>query len=183
MALAPSFPLRSTFLALPLENEAQQEFLRYQRLLAGYDDCLSLQNPDTAHLTLMFWPEVGELEYQGIAAQAEAIARKTERFSLTVTGTGTFGEKGRDAVVFFAVAFSPELALLKKACPWTDRRAFHPHITLARVSHPERFSIAKKRALKHFSEAAFSIPCQRLRLYGNVGGQKQTPLQDALFAG
>jgi 2'-5' RNA ligase len=131
----------------------------------------------------MFWPEVGELEYQGIASQAEAIARKTAKFSLAVTGIGTFGERGRDAVLFFTVAFSPDLALLKKACPWTDRREFHPHITLARIRHPERFAIVKKRVLKHVSNAAFSIPCEKLRLYGNVGGKKQTPLQDALFAG
>jgi 2'-5' RNA ligase len=177
----PSFPLRSTFLALPLQNEALAEFQRLQALLKPFEDCLMLQNPQTPHLTLMFWPEVGELEYRGIVGQAAKIAGKAVPFSLTVIGPDTFGERGRDNVLFFSVAFSPELALLKKSCPWTDRREFHPHITIARVHHPERFAIAKKSIFKLLADAAFAIPVDRLRLYGNMNGKKQTPLQDFAF--
>lgn len=178
-----SFPLRSTFLAIPMEGEAKQRFMVCQQLLSDAADCLTLQRPDTPHLTLMFWPEVGELEYRGIGEQAAKIAARTAPFSLSVTGPGTFGVRGRDAVLFFEVAFSPELALLKKACPWTDRREFHPHITIARIHHPERFVIIKKDVFKQLHGQTFAMHCRTLRLYGNVGGHKQTPLQDALFAG
>ncbi|HRH93122.1 MAG TPA: 2'-5' RNA ligase family protein [Candidatus Peribacteria bacterium] len=176
----PSFPLRSTFLAIPLQDEALAEFQRLQALLKPFEDCLTFQNPQTPHLTLMFWPEAGELEYQGIAGQAAKIAGKTPAFTLKVTGPDTFGERGRDSVLFFSIAFSPELALLKKSCPWTDRREFHPHITIARVYHPERFAVVKKEVLKRLA-AEFAVPARRLRLYGNVHGEKQTPLKDFAF--
>ncbi len=178
----PQFPLRSTFLALPLEDAALDEFRRLQAGLREFGDSLTFQNPDTPHLTLMFWPEVGELEYAGIGEQAAKIAAKTPAFRLNITGPGTFGERGRDTVLFFEVAFSPELALLKKSCPWTDRRAFHPHVTIARVHHPERFAIAKKEVCKRLA-ARFAVPAATLRLYGNVDGKKQTPLRDFAFAG
>lgn len=175
------FPLRSTFLALPLENDALRAFANYQQLLTDCSDCLSFQNPHTPHLTLMFWPEVGDLEYRGIAEHALKIAAKTAPFSLSIIEPDTFSARGRDTVLFFRVAFSPELALLKKSCPWTDRRAFHPHITLARIHHPERFSVVKKDVLKRLRGTAFPMLCRSLRLYGNIDGRKQTPLYDMPF--
>ncbi len=177
----PAFPMCSTFLALPLQHAALAEFQRLQALLKPFEDCLTFQNPQTPHLTLMFWPEVGELEYLGIARQAAKIAAKTMSFSLKVTEPDTFGDRGRDNVLFFPVAFSPPLALLKKSCPWTDRREFHPHITIARVHHPERFAVAKKQIFKLLDGTEFGMLADRLRLYGNVNGSKQTPLQDFLF--
>lgn len=175
------FPLRSAFLAIPLEGEALMEFHRLQEHLKGYEDCLRLQNPASPHLTLMYWPSLMEIELRHIVEQSEKIARKTEKFDLVVNGTATFGGQGRDRVVFLSVHFSPELASLKKMCPWTDGREFSPHITLARIKHPERFSIAKKKIMKPLKGAEFSVHVDRLKLYGEIGGKKQAPIRDFIF--
>jgi 2'-5' RNA ligase len=177
------FPLRSVFLALPLEGQPKWQFQALQEELQSFADILRFQNPQSPHLTLMFWPGVGALECKGIGEQAQKIASLHAPFAMKVTGAETFGNRGEDHVLFLSVAFSDELARVKKTCPWSDGRPFAPHITLARVGHPQRFNTVKKKVMKILEGTAFDIPVDRLRLYAEVNGVKQTPLEDFVFGG
>lgn len=182
VAMSLEFPLKSTFLALPLEGQPKWQFQALVEELRPYEDILRFQNPRSPHLTLYFWKETLELELQGIVAQAEKIAAAHHPFSLTVTGADTFGSRGEDRVLFLTIAFSEELARLKKSCPWPKGREFSPHITLARVDHPQRFNVVKKKVMKVFEGLMFGIPVDRLRLYAEVNGAKQTALQEFIFS-
>lgn len=175
------FPLRSVFLALPLESQPKWLFQALQEELKPYGDILRFQNPQSPHLTLMFWQSAGQLEYQGITAQAAKIASLHRPFTMHVTGAETFGNRGEDSVLFLTIAFSEELARVKKSCPWSDGRPFAPHITLARIDHPQRFNVVKKKVMKILEGTAFDVPVDRLRLYAEVNGAKQTPLEDYPF--
>lgn len=178
------FPLRSGFLALPLEGEAGEHFCHWQAKLSFLDTAVSFQKPDRPHLTLAYWPEMMAIEYGQILKQAEKIASQLAPFTFEVNGIDTFGKQGRDDVLFLSVAFSPELAVAKKKCPWPELYSpFHPHITLLRVKHQERFGIAKKDVLKAMKGVSFVVPVDKLRLYANVGGESQVPLADFAFAG
>ncbi|MDD5623548.1 MAG: 2'-5' RNA ligase family protein [Candidatus Peribacteraceae bacterium] len=172
------FPLRSTFLALPLEGQPKWQFQALVEELQPFANILHFQNPRSPHLTLYFWKEVLELEYQGIVAQAEKIAAAHRPFVLQVTGAETFGSRGEDRVLFLTIAFSEKLARLKKACPWPEGRPFSPHITLARVDHPQRFHVVKKKVMKALEGSTFAVPVDCLRLYAEVNGIKQTALRD-----
>lgn len=156
-----------------------------QESLKQYEDILRLQQPDTPHLTLVYWKEMMEIECRQAMAQAERIAARQAPFTLRVTGADTFGSRGRDSVLFLSVAFSPELAQLKKACPWPNppSQPFHPHITLARIRRPETFSVRKKRIMKTVAETSFAVAADRMRFYAESGGQKQTPLWDVPLSG
>ena len=176
-----TFPLPSTFLALPLEGQSKWQFQALVEELKPYEDSLRFQNPHSPHLTLYFWKETLELEFQGIVKQAEKIAAATKQFSMKVTGADTFGSHGEDHVLFLTIAFSEELARLKKSCPWPEGRPFAPHITLARVGHPQRFNVIKKKVMKMFENLTFEVPVDRLRLYAEVNGMKQTVIQDFVF--
>ncbi len=173
-----TFPLRSAFLALPLEDAAKAEFQALQKSLEPFDDIFRLQNPESPHLTLIFWKELMEIEYNQILPQAEKIATKAAPFSLEITGADTFGDGREERVLYLTVAFSDELARLKKLCPWPQDQEFRPHITLARMKHPQKFAVKKKRILKLVEGASFPMHCDRLRLYAEIDGRKQTPLQD-----
>jgi len=199
------FPLRSTFLALPLTGQAKWQFQALQEALKPYEESMRFQNPQTPHLTLFFWPEVLELEYEGIVKQAEKIASAAQPFVLKVTNAATFGDptpsasggfrgasptlhsalrgagRGEDRTLYLDIAFSPELASVKKSCPWSEGRPFRPHITLARIRHPQRFHVWKKKVMKAVDGAAFDVPIDRLRLYAEIEGRKQTPLEDFPF--
>ena len=148
------FPIKSVFLALPLEGQPKQLFQELQEKLAPYADILRFQNPHSPHLTLMFWPEVSELEYKGIAEQAAKIASRHQAFTIDVIGADTFGSpsyaeasagrRGEDRVLYLSVAFSDALARIKKDCPWSDgkplRSAHHPraHTTSAEIRCPQK---------------------------------------------
>ncbi|MDD4287337.1 MAG: 2'-5' RNA ligase family protein [Candidatus Peribacteraceae bacterium] len=191
-----TFPLRSVFLALPLEGQPKWQFQAFVEELKPYADIVRFQNPQSPHLTLMFWPSVGQLEYQGIVQQAQKIASLHAPFTMKVTGADTFGNRGEDHVLLLSIGFSEELARVKKTCPWSDGRPFAPHITLARIAHPQdvkspvgdhvpftgRFTIVKKKVMKTLEGIAFDIPVDRLRLYAEVNGAKQTKLEDFVFA-
>lgn len=176
------FPLHSVFVALPLEKQAMNDFQHLQSLLKGFDDILRFQNPESPHLTLQFWKEVMEIEYYQIVPEAKKIADASTPFDLLIEGASTFGSRGEDRVVYLSVPFSDELARLKKRCPWASIEQFTPHITLARIKHPQKFAVHKKKIMKLLHDAVFTIHVNVIRLYAEVQGIQQAPLQDFAFA-
>lgn len=184
MSIALHFPLRSAFLALPLEGDSKRQFQALQDALKPYARILRFQDPKSPHLTLQFWREVMEIEYRPIVKKVEEMAARTSPFTLQVIGTETFQSHGENRVLFLTIAFSPELATLKKLCPWFhEEHGFQPHITLARIAHPQRFARAQKKILKELDGASFPITVDRLRLYGDVDGRKQTVIGEFVFGG
>ncbi len=177
------FPLHSTFLAIPLEGKAKWLFQALQEELKEWEDILSFQNPQTPHLTLQFWPSVMEIEYGAIVEQSRMIAGNTASFPLRIQGASTFGSRGEDRVLFLQVPFSEELARLRKSCPWPSRLPFSPHITLARIRHPQKFHVVKKIVMKKVADADFAMDIHHLRLYADLNETKQTPLEDFKFMG
>ena len=123
-----------------------------------------------------------EIEYDQIQSQALVLADKSNAFSLKIEGADTFGEQGNPRVLFFSVPFSEPLARLKKLCPWPTGKPFHAHITLARISHRQRFVQIKRKVIKALQDASFEMDVRLLRFYAEIDGQKQkTPLQDFPF--
>ncbi len=177
------FPLHSAFLALPLEGKAKNAFQELQGRLRDFDDILRLQNPQSPHLTLQFWKELMEIEYYQMIPQTKKVADSSSPFTLKIQGVSTFGSRGEDRVLYLDVPFSDELARLKKRCPWPNIEPFTPHITLARIKHPQKFAVVKKKLMKFVEDAEFEMQVDRLRLYAEVDGVKQTALEDFLFNG
>ncbi len=177
-----AFPLRSAFIAIPLEGDSKHAFQAALEVLRPHEEILSLQSGQTPHLTLQFWPSLMEIEYGQVLGQAAKIAAKAHPFSCKAESVDTFGTRGRDHVLFIHVPFSDALARLRKLCPWPSEKPFHPHITLAHIRHPERFHRVKKRVMKDLADVSFELPVSGVRLYAEIDGHKQMPLQDFVFA-
>lgn len=176
------FPLHSAFLAIPLKGPAKAVYQELQHRLKNFDDILRYQNPESPHLTLQFWKEVMEIEYYQIIPQSKKIADTSSPFTLKVQGVSTFGSRGEDRVLYLDIPFSDELARLKKRCPWPNIDPFTPHITLARIKHPQKFAVHKKKIMKLLDDVEFEMIVDRVRLYAEIQGVKQTMLQDFIFA-
>jgi 2'-5' RNA ligase len=90
------------------------------------------------HLTLRFIGEVDRHRAQDVAAVLASIRHPT--FEIAISGVGSFGKRGKGAI-WAGVTPHDELHLLHKkvdqACLRAgiepDTRAYHPHITLARL--------------------------------------------------
>ncbi len=187
-----TFPLHATFLALPLEDEAKREFQRLASVLEEYTEILTIQSTATPHLTLHYWKELMEIEYHQLLRQLASITERFQPFELKIAGIATFGSRGDDRVLFLSVPFSEDLARLKKVCNWPSLergpgnipvKPFHPHITLARIKHPQKFAVHKKKILKNIGEVLFNMRVDRLRLYSEIHGKKQTPIHEYALTG
>ncbi len=178
-----TFPLRAAFLALPLEYDAKDKFKVLQQSVLEFAGILRFQKPQSPHLTLQYWPELMEIEYHQVLPQAAKIASLSTPFDLRIQGISTFGSRGQDSVIYLDVPFSEELARLKKRFPWPNPpdKPFRPHITLARIRHPQKFAVHKKKILKLLGNPAFAMQVDRIRLYAEIEAKKQTYLRDFLF--
>lgn len=105
-------------------------------LMEGEPD-LRWQSDDQLHLTLRFIGEVERPKAEDIAAELAQI--RFQRFTLSLDGVGSF-EKHRHGAVWAGVQPKDQLralnAKVERACQTAglepERRAYHPHITLAR---------------------------------------------------
>jgi 2'-5' RNA ligase len=105
-------------------------------LMEGVPD-LRWQQDEQLHLTLRFIGEVERPVAEDLAAALERI--RCERFTLFLDGVGRF-EKHRHGALWAGVQPKDQLkainSKIERACQSAslepERRAFHPHITLAR---------------------------------------------------
>lgn len=184
-----NFPLHSAFVAIPLVGEAKSQFQAYREALKPFEEFLRLQKPDTPHLTLNFWRSMMEIEYLQVLNEAENVARQSEVFDLPVNAVDTFSYRGIHSILFLKPVFSPELAVLKKRCPWANPPtglpsldpAFRPHLTIARISHPQKFIVHQKKVMKALEGVDLTMRVDRIALYASVNGVNQTPLKEWVF--
>lgn len=127
-----------TFIALELPERMVDEVAALAR---GLGACVPgrLMKPDTYHLTLAFLGEVDECQARTAMEALDAAAGGRRPVRLAPDGLGKFG-KPHDATLWLGIAPAPallELAdvvraeLVERGVPF-DRKAFRPHITLAR---------------------------------------------------
>ena len=114
------------------------------RLIDAMDDSPELRwvGDENLHLTLRFIGEVERPLADDIAAALSQI--RSGRFELRVTGVGLFEQRNGGALWAAVQPREPVAALaakVERACVGAglepERRAFHPHITLARWNRRE----------------------------------------------
>lgn len=123
------------FVALPLPAGVTEALARIQRGVPG----ARWVPPENMHLSLRFIGEAGGGEFEDLV---EGLAEVTmPPFTLELAGTGHFETKRVPTSLWARVRPSPELmrlqAKVERACQQVgfppERRAFAPHVTLARM--------------------------------------------------
>src|SRR4051812_450647 len=133
------------FIAIELDEGAREAVAAAQRRLqAAWHDsdrsALKWIRPEHMHLTLVF---LGEVDASRSQAVADAVERPLagERFQLELGGLGMFPPAGAPRVLWLGLtAGSPDVAAVQREMANRieqlgiplERRAFHPHLTLAR---------------------------------------------------
>lgn len=127
------------FVAVELPWEVRERLA----LMAGGVPGARWVDPEQMHLTLRFIGEVDGHTQSDIEAALSKV--HVESFSLRVDGMGCFGN-GRNARTLWAglaaddtlvrLQSKVETAIAKTGLE-PERRKFHPHVTLARLKHPD----------------------------------------------
>ncbi|MDQ2856293.1 MAG: RNA 2',3'-cyclic phosphodiesterase [Acidobacteriota bacterium] len=113
------------------------------------------------HLTLKFIGELPHTWVELLSLAAERATSNLSSFNITVTGAGAFPEKGSPRVLWLGIDDrTGQLATLQdrleQECArenfTREERAFHPHLTIARLRKPDG---ARELATAH-AEAGFA---------------------------
>ena len=134
-------------------------------LIDAMDDSADFrwQNEDQLHLTLRFVGEVERPTADDLAATLTRIAAPA--FDLRLSGTGRFEQRSSGALWAGVEPKEPIAALaakVERVCQSVgiapERRAFHPHITLARWKGRRSREVAEfLERSRGFSSASFTV--------------------------
>jgi len=156
-----------TFIAIEISQEARirvVEHIHYLRREAP-NVRASWSRADSLHLTLKFLGNVSVSGIPAVCQAAAAAAAAIEPFELTIGGCGWFPPHGKPKVLWIGID-DPAGRLrklqdaLQARCAEAgferDERAFHPHLTIARLRSPA--------GSRHLAEThkAHGFPSQQL---------------------
>lgn len=133
------------FVAIEIPPEVKAVLAALPRRISG----AKWVHDDAIHLTLQFLGEAGdELFAETRRALAEVRAAP---FRMVLRGGGTFPRSSRPRVLWVGVERSPELMALQRAVELAleaigyrpEERAYHPHITIARLKNTRPAQVAE----------------------------------------
>jgi 2'-5' RNA ligase len=133
-----------TFVAVELDEELKGNLEHLQRLLGDRVAPRSVRwvRPEGIHLTLKFLGDTPLAQVDEVKAALAQAAREVQPFTFTVEGLGCFPNPRHPRVVWVGLhESSSALHRLREAVEAhvaplgfpTERRAFHPHLTLGRI--------------------------------------------------
>jgi 2'-5' RNA ligase len=135
------------FIAIELPHDARARLAQHiDRLRSTMPEVrASWSREDSLHLTLKFLGDIPLTHVEKLAAAASIAASKIEPFEIVVEGCGAFPLRGQPRVLWIGIDDpSGRLSGLNRALEdecanagfGREPRAFHPHLTLARIRQP-----------------------------------------------
>jgi len=161
------------FIAADLPNELREQLAKVQRELDPLTRAARWVAPASIHITLKFIGEVPEKRIETIDTVLTGLTWKS--FTVTVRGVGFF-PGNRSPRVFWAGMESPTMqnlaekldARLESYGFEKEKRAFRPHITLARA-RTSRMDSSLVTAASRYAEQAFgSFSVDRIYLFESI---------------
>ena len=180
------------FVAINLPKEMRREIFTAAAPMRAGALRLGWTPEESLHLTLKFLGEVPEQRLPEITAALERAAHGASAFEMDVRTLGGFPSLTRATVLWLGVESEPPLLALQESVEHqlsplgfpTEKRAFHPHITLGRSQQPLRGD-ALKPLLETFDYSGCvevgSIELMRSRT--NPGGARYEPLATVQLPG
>lgn len=134
------------FIAIEISKEIQQKIAELQERLQKSVRFLPLDinwvKPENIHITLKFLGNTEEKLIEKITGEMQAVAQSIKPFRLSVSGLGVFPSERQPRVFWAGIKDGKrELQQLQSQLEpkiialgfCAEERAFHPHLTLARI--------------------------------------------------
>ena len=161
------------FIAVDLPPELRKELAKLQRELDHLTDTARWVASESVHITLKFIGEVAETRLEDIDAALTGLTWKP--FAITVRGVGFFPGK-RSPRVLWAGMEAPTMENLAEELDSRmerlgfekEKRAFRPHITLARARHSRIDSTLVTAASKYVDNQFGSFTVDRVYLFKSI---------------
>jgi len=185
-----------TFIALEMPANLRATVIDYIKRLRDKvpDVSASWSREDNLHLTLKFLGDVPTARIGDVSAAACATVRASGPFELILGGSGVFPTKGKPSVLWIGIE-DPRGGLykvqqsLEEECAargfTRDSRAYHPHLTIARMRKLHR---AKDLAVAHLASdfPAQTFTAKELVVFRSEllpQGSRHTPISCHVLSG
>ena len=153
-----------TFIAIDIEDaEIVNKLVEIQRVLKNTNAHLKLVEPENFHLTLKFLGEISTSDVEPISNIIRMVSEKYSCFTISLEGIGAFPTINKPRVIWVGIGEGASMLqriasdinqLLRSIQIYGDDKAFHPHITLARV---KRFNRELIRAIQQIANIAIGL--------------------------
>ena len=161
------------FIAADLPNELREQLAKVQRELDPLTRAARWVAPASIHITLKFIGEVPEKRMEAIHTALTGLTWKA--FTITVRGVGFF-PGNRSPRVFWAGMEAPPMQNLAEELDSRlerfgfekEKRAFRPHITLARARNSTIDSSLVTAASRYAERAFGSFSVDRIYLFESI---------------
>lgn len=155
------------FVAIDPPEAVRRQLQALQRGLPG----ARWTSPQQLHLTLHF---LGEQPLEPTRAALAGV--QAERFALSIAGVGVFPPRGSAHVLWAGMPLEPPLRSLHTQLAEAlevvgyvpEKRAFHPHITLARFRAPPNHDQLRAYQQRHATLSIAPFPVDSFVLYSSV---------------
>ena len=163
--------LRS-FIAIDIEEKTIiEKIIEIEKKLQETGALLKLVEPENLHITIKFLGEISEKELPLIKKILEKNAELFEPFEITLEKLGAFPSISHPRVIWVGISQNKDKvtslankisADLERAGFRREERAFHPHITIARVKRQN--SRLKKEIMQYQNSVFGRIKVNNIRL-------------------
>jgi|SRR5579859_4947362 len=132
------------FIAIEIAPDIRERILEFAERMKPEISNARWANPEGLHVTLKFLGNVGD---EKVSAIEKALAKiESQSFAITSEDVGVFPNAKSPRVMWTGIAAGPELGKLAGKIDETmaqlgfeaERRAFSPHVTLARFKEGDR---------------------------------------------
>ena len=180
------------FLAVPLPPSVQQAVQAVQNSLSAEIPGIRWTRPETLHLTLHFFGDIGTDALEKVRASMLSVKLREKAFQVDVQGLGAFPDQRRPRVVWLGLTPPEPLRTLQRTCMEelgrrgfaAEPRPFAPHLTIGRFRErgPDLAALLGRDA----DRPCGRLPVDRLVLFESrllPGGARHTPLFTVPLAG
>jgi 2'-5' RNA ligase len=182
-----------TFIAIELPQPVQDSLAALIERLRGSRARVTWVKPENMHLTLRFLGNMEPDPLDRLRANLEVALHDTRSFALRVQGLGAFPNARRPSVLWAGVESDDgELgrvhAIAERAAQSIglapETKAFHPHLTLARVKNPAEAAAVMPFWEREQGFEGGSFPVNRVILFSSTltpRGPVHRPIQEFPF--
>ncbi len=157
------------FCAIDLPRDVREKVLAHSMALRKALPAAhaSWSKPENIHLTLKFLGDISQSRVGSLSTAAAIACKGLESFLIGVQGNGVFPARGRPRVLWIGIEdvagkLGELYRRLEEECAKAgfskEERAFHPHLTLARLRKPEGArELAEAHKQMQFEPIEFSV--------------------------
>ncbi|RJP19233.1 MAG: RNA 2',3'-cyclic phosphodiesterase [Candidatus Omnitrophota bacterium] len=154
------------FISINLTAAVRDAILRFQKEQDQKIHNIRWTKPDNIHLTLKFLGEVEDQTAETLAQILPPVARQFSPFPLEIAGIGTFPPRGPLSILWMGVkkglssltALEAQIRQAMEAAdiPF-DKKAFVPHLTIARAIRNRRVFFVPGKEFEEYSFGTMQV--------------------------